>query len=178
MPLHRARRGERCPQGHDRRLRPGPRLPGRCLCDASRSAGLLRHPLDRLAVTFNRALRVSPVVLVLVALVGCGPGPNAAGSFDDFLRALGRKAPAASIKNIDLERRVDQAVRSAFCNTAADVVNTGRPKSEQEWVDAKAHYPDLAVGLIRGKVDRITATAELAKINPQFALRYVRSCGR
>lgn len=74
-------------------------------------------------------------------------------------------------------------MRSAFCNTAADVVNTGRPKSEQEWVDAmemdaKAHYPDLAVGLIRGKVDRITATAELAKINPQFALRYVRSCGR
>ena len=78
------------------------------------------------------------IVLTAVVVGGCNPlsgGDDAARNFDDFARALRNKAPSA-LGKLDLERRADRAVYSAFCGVAADVVNAGRPMSEEEWIAA------------------------------------------
>ncbi len=128
--------------------------------------------------------RVRATALVVSGLVaGCGGGggaDDAGRSFDDFLRALGNRAPSA-LERLQLEQKAERAVLSAFCKVAADVVNLNRPLTEEEWVDAmeaeaKATYPDLAVDQVRSRVDRLRATVSLAQINPQLALRYVQNC--
>ncbi len=93
---------------------------------------------------------------------------------------MSKKTYDAVRRSGDLDAR-DRAVVNAFCSVVTQVADNGERPSEAQYIDRIVAQAEAEVGepgsiLIRGRVNQLRATYDLAQINGRAAQLYAQSC--